>query len=84
MSKKVKHCAFNEAFYEAWASKQRERELHIRIKEMHTYMRDIELKEEEDLLHCDKAIKKREKELRVQEEQLGKHENKRVTSFHCT
>jgi hypothetical protein len=39
-----------EAFLQARASKRRERELHVLIKEMHTHMREIKLKEDEEEL----------------------------------
>jgi hypothetical protein len=37
-----------EEFRPARANKRRERDLHVRIKEMHTHMREIELREEEE------------------------------------
>jgi hypothetical protein len=46
-----------EEFREAGANKHHERDLHVRIKEMHTHMREIELKEEEELKQCE-ALKK--------------------------
>jgi hypothetical protein len=42
------------------------------------------LKEEEEIQQCKEAIKEREDELRLREEQLEKHKKKQVTSFHCT
>jgi hypothetical protein len=48
MTKIVKHCTQGmEALDEARASKRHKRELHIRITEMHTHMRETEVKEEE-------------------------------------
>jgi hypothetical protein len=37
-----------EEFRQARANKHHERDLHVRIKEMHTHMRETELKEEEE------------------------------------
>jgi hypothetical protein len=49
-----------EEFCHAMASKYRERDLHVYIKEMHTHIREIELKEEEELQQCKEALKKLE------------------------
>jgi hypothetical protein len=49
-----------EKFCQAMASKYRKRDLHVHIKEMHTHMREIELKEEEELQQCKEALKKLE------------------------
>jgi hypothetical protein len=72
-----------EEFHEAGANKHHERDLHVRIKEMHTHIREIELKEEEELKQCE-ALKKWGGGLRIWEEQLEKRKKKCVTSFHCT
>jgi hypothetical protein len=42
-----------EEFREARANKHCERDLHVRIMEMHTHMREIELNEEEELKQCE-------------------------------
>jgi hypothetical protein len=39
-----------ERFHQARANKSRERDLHVRIKEMHTHLSETELKEEEEEL----------------------------------
>jgi hypothetical protein len=57
-----------ESFREARASKRCERDLQVRIKEMHTHMRETERKEEEE------EIKQREEALRKWEEELRIHE----------
>jgi hypothetical protein len=68
-----------EAFRKARTTKRCERNLYVHIKEMHTHMRETELKKEEELKQCEKKIlKKWEKELRISEEQLEKRK-KRVT-----
>jgi hypothetical protein len=46
-----------EEFCEARANKRRERDIKVRIKEMHTHMRETELMEEEELRQCEEAIK---------------------------
>jgi hypothetical protein len=46
-----------EEFCEARANKRRERDIKVRIKEMHTHMRETELMEEEELKQCEEAIK---------------------------
>jgi hypothetical protein len=45
-------------------------------------MRDTELKEKEELQQLEKAIKKREEELRIRKEQLERCKKKLVTFFH--
>jgi hypothetical protein len=55
-----------EAFRETKARKWHEKELYVRIKEMHTDMRKAELEEEEFWQH-EETIKKREEELRLRE-----------------
>jgi hypothetical protein len=58
-----------EEFRQARVNKRCKRDLHVRIKEMYTYIRETELKEEkEELKQCEKALKKREEELRTPEE----------------
>jgi hypothetical protein len=57
-----------EAFCEARDNKHNKRDLHVCIKEMHTHMRETELKEEEEE---EEEIKQREEALRKQEEELG-------------
>jgi hypothetical protein len=47
-----------EEFHQARANKCRERDLHVRIKEMHTHMREIELNEEEEFKQCEESMKK--------------------------
>jgi hypothetical protein len=59
-----------ETFREVRANKRHRRDIHIRIKEMHTHMRETELKEEEELKQCEKPIKKWKEELRIHDEQL--------------
>jgi hypothetical protein len=44
-------------FREATANKRRERDLHVWLKEMHTHMRETELKEEEELQQREEALK---------------------------
>jgi hypothetical protein len=46
-----------EEFCEARANKRRERDIKVRIKEMHIHMRETELMEEEELKQCEEAIK---------------------------
>jgi hypothetical protein len=61
------------------------RELDIRIKEMHAYMRGSKLKEEEEeLRECEEALKKREEELTIHEREFQKWNKKSCTSFNCT
>jgi hypothetical protein len=49
------------------------RELDIRIKEMHAYMRGSKLKEEEEeLWECEEALKKRKEELTIHEREFQK------------
>jgi hypothetical protein len=46
-----------EEFREARANKRRKRKSHICIKEMHTHLRETELKEEEELKKREEAVK---------------------------
>jgi hypothetical protein len=46
-----------EEFCEARANKRRERDIKVRIKEMHTHMRETELMEEEEVKQCEEVIK---------------------------
>jgi hypothetical protein len=55
----------------------------VRIKEKRTRIREIGLKEEEEFQQCEKAIKKRENEIKFWEEQLEKCK-KYSMFFHCT
>jgi hypothetical protein len=47
-----------EAFRKARTTKRCERNLYVRIKEMHTHMRETELKKEEELKQCEKNSQK--------------------------
>jgi hypothetical protein len=47
-------------------------------------MREIELKEEEELKQHKEALKKWEEELRILDEQLEKRKKKHIMLFHCT
>jgi hypothetical protein len=49
-----------DAFHKVHASMQREGDIHVCIKKMHTHTRETELKEEEELSKCEEALKKRE------------------------
>jgi hypothetical protein len=73
-----------EIFREARANKRHERDLHVCWKEMHTHMREAELKKEEELKQYEEALRKREEELRIQKEEFEKRKKKRVISFYCT
>ena len=74
-----------EAFREKRATKRREAEMHLRIKDMHNHMRETELKEEEEQLReREEAIKKREEDLKLREEQLQKRQKKRTMAFRST
>jgi hypothetical protein len=54
-----------ESFCEARANKRHERDIHdVHIKEMHTHMIEIELKEEEEVKQHEEALKKWKEELR--------------------
>jgi hypothetical protein len=72
MPKKEKHCTNKKwkhfTSYEL-ASDERERENYMFVSRC-TPMRDTELKEKEELQQLEKAIKKREEELRIRKEQL--------------
>jgi hypothetical protein len=46
-----------EEFHQVRTNKHHERDLHIRIKEIHTHMRETELKEKEELKQCEEALK---------------------------
>jgi hypothetical protein len=48
-----------EEFHQARANKHRESDLHIRIKEMHTHMRETKLKEEEEAIKSGRIEDKR-------------------------
>jgi hypothetical protein len=61
------------------------KELNIYIKEMHTYMRGTELKdEEEEFWEREKALKKREEELAIHERELEKRKKMYRMSFNRT
>jgi hypothetical protein len=50
-----------EEFHQARAKKRCERNLHVRIKEIHTHMRETEVKEEEELKQHKESLKKSER-----------------------
>jgi hypothetical protein len=54
-----------EEFHEARVNKHRERDLHVRIKEMHTHIREIELKKNKNSLNNVKKLQKKEEGLRI-------------------
>jgi hypothetical protein len=51
-----------EEFHEAKVNKHCERDLHVRIKEMHTHIREIELKKNKNSLNNVKKLQKRRKD----------------------
>jgi hypothetical protein len=54
-----------EEFHKARVNKHRERDLHVRIKEMHTHIREIELKKNKNSLNNVKKLQKKEEGLRI-------------------
>jgi hypothetical protein len=63
---KMQYLELMEEMRERQARQLEERELDIRINEMHAHMRGTELQEEEEELQkCEEALKKREDELAI-------------------
>jgi hypothetical protein len=76
--------ATNKRICESRANKRHKRDIHVCINEMHTHMREIELKEEEEFKQHKEVLKKWEEELRILDEQLEKRKKKHIMLFHCT
>jgi hypothetical protein len=60
-----------EEFHQARTNKRCERNLHVRIKEIHTYMRETEVKEEEELKQHKESLKKERGRIEYMEGIIG-------------